>query len=313
MKIVYMGTPDFAVCALDALCQSEHEIVAVVTQPDQPKGRGHHLCPPPVKEYALAHDIPVFQPLTLKDEAFLAQLQEWNPDVCVVCAYGRILPKAVLSFPKYGCVNIHASILPRYRGAAPIQRALMNGDDELGITIMQMEEGLDTGDMLKTLTTPITEEDNFESVHDRLAQLGAQGLLRVLTQFEKGTAEPKQQDASQSTYAAKIEKSDCILDFSHTAKELFYQIRALSPIPLAFAYHNGAILKLTSARATAQKSDALPGTVIALANDVISVACQEGTLEISGVVPQGKGRMSAGDFIRGRKIQIGDRLTSSQS
>lgn len=311
MKIVYMGTPDFAVFALKALAESEHEIVAVVTQPDQPKGRGHHMMPPPVKEYALIQNLPVFQPNSLKTQEFADQLALWAPDLIVVAAYGKILPKHVLDAPKYGCVNIHASILPRYRGAAPIQRALMNGDATVGVTMMQMAQGLDTGDMLSVLTTDVTEEDNFESVHDRLAALGAKGLLELLPQIENGTVKPQKQEESQATYAAKIEKSDCVVDFCTDAKTVAQKIRALSPVPLAFAYHNGTILKFTAAYAKETNSNQACGSVVALEKNAIAVACQSGTLYLTGVVPQGKGKMSAGDFIRGRKIQVGDRLTSA--
>ncbi len=310
MKIVYMGTPDFAVFALKALVESEHEVVAVITQPDQPKGRGHHMMPPPVKEYALSQNLSVFQPNSLKTQEFADQLALWNPDLIVVAAYGKILPKNVLDAPKYGCVNIHASILPRYRGAAPIQRALMNGDTTVGVTMMQMAQGLDTGDMLSVLKTDVTEEDNFESVHDRLAMLGAKGLIELLPQIENGTVTPQKQEESQATYAAKIEKADCLVDFCDDAKFIAQKIRALSPLPLAFAYHNGAILKFTSAYAKEESVAGECGSVVALEKNAFALACQNGTLYITGVVPQGKGKMSAGDFIRGRKIQIGDRLTS---
>ncbi len=308
MNIVYMGTPDFAVCALRALVESGQNVIAVVTQPDQPKGRGHHLTPPPVKVYATEQNLPVFQPNSLKTQEFADQLAAWSPDLIVVAAYGKILPQNVLDAPKYGCINIHASILPRYRGAAPIQRALMNGDETVGVTMMQMEAGLDTGDMLLTLTTPVCESDNFETVHDRLAALGAQGLLQILPELEKGTVNPQKQDESLATYAAKIEKSDCIIDFAADADNIARTIRALSPVPLAFAYHNGAILKFTGARSSEKSYGKTSGTVVSLEDNTITVACGKGSLNITGVVPQGKGRMTAGDFIRGRKIQVGDVL-----
>ncbi len=313
MKIVYMGTPDFAVCALRALVENGQNVVAVVTQPDQPKGRGHHLTPPPVKVYATAQNLPVFQPNSLKTQEFADLLATWSPDLIVVAAYGKILPKNVLDAPKYGCINIHASILPRYRGAAPIQRALMNGDQIVGVTMMQMAQGLDTGDMLLTLTTPVCESDNFETVHDRLAELGANGLLQILPELKKGTVKPQKQDESLATYAAKIEKSDCIIDFSADAEHIARTIRALSPVPLAFAYHNGAILKFTAASASEKSYASTAGTVVSLEDNIIAVACGKGSLNVTGVVPQGKGRMTAGDFIRGRKIQVGDVLFSTLS
>jgi len=308
-----MGTPDFAVVALRALQESEHEVVAVVTQPDQPKGRGYVLTPSPVKSFAQQNGLPVFTPERVKDEAFLLQMQSWNADALVVAAYGKILPKSVLDTPKYGALNIHSSILPKYRGAAPMQRALMAGEDTVGVTIMQMDAGLDTGDMLKVKTTPVSESDDLERIHDRLAELGSQALLEVLSEIEKGCVIAQKQEDSHSTYAAKIEKADCLLDFTRSATELFWQIRALSPAPLAFTYHNGEIFKIVQAKVEKEQGAfAAAGTVIALENGQITVACGRGTLSLLRVLPQGKGRMSAADYIRGRKIACGDVLRAEK-
>ncbi len=313
MRIVFMGTPDFAVVALRALHESEHEVVAVVTQPDQPKGRGYVLTPSPVKAYAQEVGLPVFTPERVKDDAFLSQMHAWSADVAVVAAYGKILPQAVLDAPKYGALNIHSSILPKYRGAAPIQRALMAGEETVGVTIMQMDAGLDTGDMLKVKTTLVTDSDDLERVHDRLAELGAQAMAEVLDELAVGKTQPKKQDHAQMTYAAKIEKADCLLDFTRSATELFWQVRALSPAPLAFTYHNGEIFKVVQARVVdADQRSADPGTVVSLEDGQITVACGSGLLAFIRVLPQGKGRMSASDYIRGRKIACGDRLGASK-
>ncbi len=305
-----MGTPDFAVYSLRALQEStEHEVVSVITQPDQPKGRGYQLLPPPVKVYALRENLPVFQPKTVKDEAFMEQLKAWDPDVIVVAAFGKILPKSVLDFPKHGCLCVHSSILPKYRGAAPIQRAMMNGEAEMGVTIMQMDPGIDTGDMLTVKRTPFAAEDDFETMHDRLADLGAKALLETLEAMQKGTLQAEKQDDSQMTYAAKIEKSDCLLHFEQDATTLWNQIRALSPVPLAFTYLNGSVLKVVRAQVEKKEGQyGAAGTVLSLDKGVIEVACGNGTLALQCVVPQGKGKMSGADFIRGRKITCGDQL-----
>ncbi len=314
MKIVFMGTPDFAVVALEALCKSEHEVVAVVTQPDQPKGRGYVLTPSPVKLYSQSQGLAVYTPESVKEDAFFEQYRSWNADVCVVAAYGKILPPQILFTPRYGSLNIHSSILPKYRGAAPIQRALMAGEEQVGVTIMQMDEGLDTGDILAVKTMQLTESDNLETVHDRMAQLGAQALLEVLQQIKSGALQPQKQDDFLSTYAAKIQKEDCVLDFSRGARELFWQIRALSPIPLAYTYHNGNLLKIIEAKPVELPTDGITaGTALSLHKGEILVACEKGALSIRKLLPQGKNRMNAADYIRGRKINCGDILGDMQS
>jgi methionyl-tRNA formyltransferase len=313
MRILFMGTPDFALFSLKALVESGENVIGVVTQPDKPRGRGYALMPPPVKVYAMEQSIPVYQPATLKGEEFAALLSEIDPDLIVVVAFGKILPKNVLDYPKYGCINVHGSLLPAYRGAAPMQRAIIDGCTVTGITTMYMDVGLDTGDMLLKDEVEIGEDDNFEDMHDRLGAVGAGTLLRTIAALKEGTLIAQKQDASLATYAAKIEKEDCLLDFSLSAKVLHDRIRGLSPIPLAFTHTpDGKLLKILASRVSpvATSSDVPVGTVISLDNGVITVACGENTsLDILRVLPEGKGRMEAGDFIRGRKISVGDLLS----
>ena len=311
MRILFMGTPDFALPTLRALCESRHEVVGVVTKIDTPKGRGHHMTPPPIKVYALEQNIPVYQPNTLKGEEFAATLAELDPEMIVVVAYGKILPQNVLDYPKYGCVNVHGSLLPEYRGAAPMQRAIIDGKKVTGITTMLMAAGLDTGDMLLKAEIEIDENDNFENIHDKLADCGAKLLIETVEKLEKGEITPEVQDESLSTYAAKIEKSDCLLDFSKDATTLHNLIRGLSPIPLSFTHTpDGKLLKIVASRIVdAEKTvKSLPGTVLSVGED-IKVACGRGIISFLTVVPEGKGRMSAADFVRGRKIAEGDLLS----
>ena len=313
MRILFMGTPDFALFSLRALVEAKENIIGVITQPDKPKGRGYTLMPPPVKVYALEQNLPVYQPATLKGEEFEALLTELNPELIVVVAFGKILPKNVLDYPKYGCINVHGSLLPAYRGAAPMQRAIIDGCATTGITTMYMDVGLDTGDMLLRDEVEIGENDNFEDMHDRLGAVGAGTLLRTIEALKDGTLVAQKQDASLATYAAKIEKEDCVLDFARPAKELHNQIRGLSPIPLSFTHTpDGKLLKVLTSRVSGVvcPADAIVGTVVSLDNGAITVACGDGTaLDLLRVLPEGKGRMDAGDFIRGRKIQVGDLLS----
>ena len=309
MKILFMGTPDFAVFSLRALIDAGHDICGVITQPDKPRGRGYTLTPPPVKVVATEKNIPVYQPATLRDEAFASLLSELDPDVCVVVAYGKILPENVLNYPKYGCINVHGSLLPEYRGAAPMQRAIIDGKKVTGITTMYMAAGLDTGDMLLTDEVEILDEDNFEDIHDKLGACGAALIVRTLEAIENGSAVRIPQDDSKATYAAKITKADCLLDFSKSASELHDLIRGLSPIPLAFTHTpDGKLLKVSAACLSSEtKTGAVCGEVISL-SDGITVACGEGAVKLLTVVPEGKSKMPAPDFIRGRKVSIGDIL-----
>lgn len=306
MRILFMGTPDFAVFSLRAMVESGEEIVGVVTQPDQPKGRGYVLTPPPVKVYAEAHGIPVCQPEKLKTEEFAARLQTFAPDLIVVAAYGKILPAQVLDYPKYGCINIHGSLLPAYRGAAPIQRAILDGKTETGITTMQMDAGLDTGDILFQEAVPITNDDNFETLHDKMGECGARVLIRTLDALRAGTLKRTAQDGANATYAAKIEKDDCAIDFTKPAEVLHNQIRGLSPIPLAFTHTpDGKILKVKVAEPVDEEPTAAPGTVISTAGGAITVACGTGAIRLWEVVPEGKKPMSAAAYLNGRKLTVG--------
>ena len=304
-----MGTPEISAICLKELIASDNEIVAVVTGKDKPRGRGNVMTPTAVKALALEHSIPVYTPDSLRTEEFAALLSELNPELIAVVAYGKILPKSVLDFPKYGCVNVHVSLLPLYRGAAPMQRAIIEGRKETGVTIMYMAEGVDTGDIITYEAFPIGPEDDFEAIHDRSADVGAKLLVKTIASLADGTATRTPQDDSLATHAAKIEKEDCKIDFTRSAVVLDCAIRGVTPIPGAFAYHGGKMLKIYKAKPVSGKGR--PGEVIAVdAKGVgsFTVACGEGALEVLGVIPEGKGRMSAGDFVRGRKINLGDIL-----
>lgn len=308
MRIVFMGTPDFALFSLRALIEAGEQVVGVITQPDKPKGRGYTLTPPPVKVYAEEQGIPVFQPERVRDGSFDDTLRSLAPDVCVVAAYGKILPQSMLDIPKHGCFNIHGSLLPEYRGAAPMQRAIIDGKAVTGVTIQQMAAGMDTGDILVMRETEIGENDNFEDIHDRLGVLGAEAILDAIAQLREGKLSPVPQDESLATYAAKIEKADCVLDFTRTARQLHDQIRGMSPFPLAFTrLPSGSMLKVTRACVADESSEGEAGKVVSL-DDGIEVQCGKGRLRLVGVLPEGKGRMAASDFVRGRKIAVGDIL-----
>ena len=310
MKILFMGTPDFALFSLKALCEHpDHTVCAVVTQPDKPKGRGYALLPPPVKVFAEEKGIPVYQPATLRDEAFAALLAEIDPQVIVVVAYGKILPLSVIDYPKYGCINVHGSLLPEYRGAAPMQRAIIDGKPVTGISTMYMAEGLDTGDMLLKGELAIEDSDNFETVHDKLGALGAELIVKTLDGLAAGTLPRIPQTEEGATYAAKITKEDCLARFDTDARTLHNQIRGLSPIPLCFTHTpDGKLLKLLEARIEEENtSHDIPGQVLSL-SDGITIACRKGSITVLRVLPEGKARMNASDFIRGRKISVGDIL-----
>ena len=307
MKILFMGTPTFASTALEAIAKSRFGagLCGVVTKVDTPKDRGHKLLPSPVKVTAEALGIPVFQPETFKDGAFKDTLDALSPDVIVVAAYGKILPGYVLDAPKYGCINIHGSLLPKYRGAAPIQRAIMNGDREIGITIMKMDAGLDTGDMLMRRALSFADE-NFGEIYDALARLGGEMIVETLEKIDSLT--PEKQDDDLATYANKIEKSDCAIDFSRGAKEINDLIRALSPAPCATAKLGGKLVKFTKA-AVIDGADGKCGEIIAVGakgDGYIDVMTGSGALRVLRLIPEGKKEMSAGDFVRGRGCTAGD-------
>ena len=309
MKIMFMGTPEIAATCLKRLIDDEKEICAVVTREDKPRGRGNVMTPTPVKSLALEYGIPVYTPKTLRDGEFLSLLSDINPDIIAVVAYGKILPPEVINYTRYGCINAHVSLLPKYRGAAPMQRAIMEGESETGVTIMYMDEGLDTGDIICAESFPITDEDTFETVHDRSAVVGARLLSKVVDDIEMGTATRTKQDATLATYAKKVEKEDAKIDFNLDAKTVSQRIRGVTPIPGAFAYHDGKMLKIF--RVSVSEGSGTPGEVLEVngsGEGAVLVACKTGALLIKGVIPEGKGKMSAGDFVRGRKIKVGDIL-----
>lgn len=311
MRILFMGTPDFALFSLKKLCETgEDEVIGVVTQTDKPKGRGYELMPPPVKVFAMENDLPVYQPKTLRGEEFAALLESLAPDMIVVVAYGKILPENVINYPKFGCINVHGSLLPKYRGAAPMQRAIIDGESVSGITTMFMDVGLDTGDMIMKSEIAIGENDNFEDIHDRLGESGAELLIETIRAIKNGTASRTPQNEAEMSYAAKIEKADCLIDFTKSAKNVHDLIRGLSPMPLAFTHTpDGKLLKVIESRLCTETSQKAAGEVVSL-DDGITVVCGDGNcISIKRVLPEGKGRMNASDFIRGRKIAVGDRLS----
>ncbi|MBA3022357.1 MAG: methionyl-tRNA formyltransferase [Gammaproteobacteria bacterium] len=307
MNIIFAGTPHFAASALAALLNSGHKILAVLTQPDRPAGRGMQLTASPVKKLALEHDIPVLQPASLKSEEIQQTLRALKADVMVVAAYGLILPSAVLDIPRLGCLNIHASLLPRWRGAAPIQRAILAGDAETGITIMQMDVGLDTGDMLFKYPCPILATDDAQSLHDKLADIGATGIVDALQQLEKGTVHPEKQDDSQACYAAKLSKQEALVDWSLDSVVLERMIRGYFPFPAAHTEFNGTPIKLLRARPGLQET-ASPGTVLGVNKSEIVVACGRGTLALEVLQKPGGKPLPAVQFVQGFPLKAGDRF-----
>ena len=310
MKIVYMGTPDFAVAPLAALVKNGYEVEAVITQPDKPKGRGKTMMPTPVKEEALKHDIPVLQPVKVRDPEFVEKLAEIAPDIIVVAAFGQIIPKSILEMPKFGCINIHASLLPKYRGAAPIQQAVIDGEKESGVTIMQMGTGLDTGDMISRIVVPLAKDETGGSLFDKLAQAGAELLIKTLPSIEQGTAvAEKQPEESPTPYAAMITKQMGLLDFTKSAETLERLVRGMNPWPSAYTFVNGKTLKVWKSSVSQETSDAQPGTVILTDKAGIHVACKEGVLLLTEVQLEGKKRMDAEIFLRGYHMEQGTVFT----
>lgn len=308
IRVLFMGTPDFAVSSLEALLQDNRiEVIGVVTQPDRPKGRKLVLTPPPVKVTALAHDLPVYQPEVLREASSVEALVALAPDLIVTAAYGQILPRAILDLPRLGCINVHASLLPAYRGGAPIHRAIIDGKTETGVTIMYMEAGLDTGDMISKIIVPITDTDNTGTLHDKLAVAGAQLLSETLTPLinENVTATP--QDHSISTYAPNISRADERIVWEKTSLQIYNQIRGLHPWPVAFTTWAGANFKVWAARKpeVGSLSDAMPGTVVALDSLGVHVRTGDGVIILSEVQPAGKKRMDAAEFVRGNTMQVG--------
>ena len=305
MKIVFMGTPDFAVPSLQALHEAGHEIELVVTQPDAQRDRGKKRKPTPVKERALELELDVAQPDRIKNNAeFTEQLRALAPDVIVVVAYGKILPPEILEIPAKGCINVHGSLLPRFRGAAPIQRAILEGDDITGVTIMYMEEGLDTGDMLAKVTTPI-EDKNAGDLHDELSELGAKLLVETLAEVEADRIDPQPQDDALATYAPMIFKKDGLIDFTCSPEEVERQIRAMTPWPGAYTKYNDKTFKIWKAIAAGGTTPETAGTVLSVSSDGIDISCGGSVLKALEIQLPGKKRMAVSDYLRGNKIETG--------
>ena len=304
MNIVFMGTPDFAVPCLQKLLDAGYPVTGVFTQPDKPKGRGYKLVPPHVKELAMAHDIPVFQPNSLRNDESFEMVKSCAPDLIVVVAYGKILPKRVLELPKYGCINVHASLLPRYRGAGPIQWAILNGESETGITTMYSGEGLDTGDMLEQVKTPIGENETADELYTRLSKMGAETLLVTLQKLEADALLRTPQDDSLSCYAPILDKSLCPIDFNKTAWEIHNQIRGLSSWPAATTTYKGKRLKVYESRLVSRNGQ--PGEILDTKRFI--VACKEGAVELVSVQYEGGRRMDGDAFLRGRPPVPGEKL-----
>jgi len=306
MRIVYMGTPDFAVPPLKAMAQAGYEITAVVTQPDKPKGRGKSLQPTPVKEEAIRLSLTVYQPQKVREPEFVETLRGLQPDIIVVAAFGQIIPKEILDMPTFGCVNIHASLLPKYRGAAPIQQAVIDGEKESGVTIMRMGTGLDTGDMIAKVVVPLAKEETGGSLFDKLAEAGANLLVKTLPDIFEGRAVyEKQPEESPTPYAGMITKEMGRMDFSKSAAELERLVRGLNPWPSAFTFLNGKTLKVWKSAVMQEVTNAAPGTIVGSGKEGIRVACGEGVLLLTEVQLEGKKRMEAEAFLRGYPVETG--------
>ncbi len=306
MRILFMGTPEFAQKSLEALVEDSRDVVCVITQPDKPKGRGYEMAMPEVKVYALEHNIPVYQPETLKDGAILPILEKYNPDIIIVVAYGKILPEYVLNFPKYGCVNIHGSLLPRYRGAAPIQRAVVDGEKVSGVTSMYMEKGLDTGDMLIKAKLPIGETTTAGEYHDALAVLGGKVLLETLDALAEGSITPEKQDDNLSTYAHQLTKAEGEINWNNTNEEIYNKVRGLNPWPKAFSFLGKKRFVVDFVYKSEESGKA--GEVLEANDNGIVVACGKGSVIIKDIKIEGKKMMSVSDFLRGHKIEKGSFL-----
>ena len=302
MKIVFMGTPDFSVNALENIVKAGHDVVGVITQPDKPKGRGGKMQYTPVKEKALELGLDVYQPQRVKETEFIEKLKEMNPDAIVVIAFGQILPKAILDMPKYGCINVHASLLPKYRGAAPIQWSVIDGEKETGVTTMYMNEGLDTGDIIDKVVVPIDKKETGGSLFDKLAIEGGKLILKTLIELENGTAVRTPQDDSKSNYAGMMNKQLGKIDFNKSANEIERLIRGLNPWPSAYTKMDGKTLKIWDADVDDSENDSAPGTINEVGKDFIRVATGKGSLKILELQLEGKKRMKTRDFLNGAKI-----------
>lgn len=321
MKIVYMGTPDFAVGALQALIEAGHQVAAVVTQPDKPKGRGKEMQMTPVKSCALRNDIPVFQPVKVRTPEAVEMLRGYEADVFVVAAFGQILSEEILTLPRYGCINIHASLLPKYRGSAPIQRVILNGEKETGVTIMQMDKGIDTGDMLMQSVVPIAEKETGDSLHDKLADEGAKLIVEALRKLEAGELVPRKQNDEESCYAKMLDKSMGKIDWKLSAVQIERLVRGLNSWPSAYTSFRGKTLKIWESdvadiqeqKAVLHKSgETLPGTVTAVEKDAFYVQTGEGILKVTQVQLEGKKRMEVRAFLLGCQMSVGELLGNDE-
>ncbi len=310
MRIVFMGTPDFAVCSLEELLKSPHQVGLVITQPDKAKDRGKKVLPPPVKERAEAAGIKVLQPIKIRDdEEVFRELEEYAPDIIVVVAYGQIIPKKILELPRYGCINVHGSLLPKLRGAAPIQMAIVSGEKETGITIMQMGEGLDTGDMLTKDRVEIGNM-NFRELHDCLAQMGGRLLVKTLELIEKGEVVPEPQKDEEATYAGLIRKQDGAIDFNRTAQEVERLIRGFDPWPGAFCTYKDKVMKLWKAQAVSTDKEEKPGTITSVDHKGVIVTCGTDSLLVTEIQMPGKKRVTVEEYLKGNKIEKGEVLNN---
>ena len=307
MRVIFMGTPDFATGTLEEIVLAGHEVVGVVTQPDKPKGRGKNLMPTPVKEVAMKYNLPVYQPKKVREPEFVEVLRDLKPDVMVVAAFGQIISKEILEMPKYGCINVHASLLPAYRGAAPIQWAVINGDKESGVTIMQMDEGIDTGDMIEKVVVPIAEDETGGSLFDKLSQAGAKLCVKVLQDLGDGKAvREKQPEESTTPYARMIDKKMGAIDWEKPAKEIEQLIRGLNPWPSAYTRLQGKTLKIWKAEVLLEHSQEAPGQITEVTKDSIVVQTGQGRLKILELQLEGKKRMDAASFLRGYALKEGE-------
>lgn len=311
MKIIFAGTPEFAATHLQALLNSNHEIIAVYTQPDRPAGRGRQLTASPVKTLALQHNLPMMQPKTLRDEIEQKKLAELNADLMIVVAYGLILPQVVLQTPRFGCFNVHASLLPRWRGAAPIQHAILAGDHETGVTIMQMDVGLDTGDMLYKITCPILNTDTGETLHDRLAEIGPQALLHTLDLLNNKQLSPEKQDDTLTCYAHKLEKAQADILWEKEAIEIDRMIRAFNSWPIAFSHYQNQVIRIWQASVINENTNATPGTILKISTNGIDIACGKNILRLEKIQLAGGRPLMVADILRGHAnmFTAGEKLT----
>ena len=306
MRIIFMGTPDFACPTLATLIERGEQVVAVVTQPDRPKGRGQQTLPPPVKVLAQEHGIPVFQPVKVRHPEAIEEIRSLNPDLIVVVAFGQILPKALLDIPKHGCINVHASLLPYYRGAAPLNWCIINGETETGVTTMMMDVGLDTGDMLLKRSTPIDPDEDTRSLHDRLCKIGAELLGETLDELTAGRLVPEKQDDALTCYAPMLKKEDGLIDWSKDAATVKNLVRGMTPWPGAYSYLDDKLLKVY--RVQIATGTGTPGSVLSAGRDGIEVACGEGSIIIHELQLEGKKRLNAAEFVAGCKLEPGTAL-----